>query len=507
MLVSPPLANIGRSDMGKGLDVVRNFTCNAGNLIPVEYLLTNPGDILRPRIELICRALPLNAPVMTPYYAKTYFFHCPIEQIWNGFESDFITGGEDGSDATVHPYATSPASTGYAVGSLADYLGIPTGVASKNHSALKFRAYAEIYNWHFRNHNVQTTKLTVDKTSGQDTTTYGVTASDIAPMNCNWGYDYFTASLPWTQRGTAVDMTVDIDRVDSATAWRAYESGSNTLVSNKSMGMATTTGELDDRVSSAVSLDPQNQIEGTVDIATLRETFAKQNIFEILAKVGGFYSQWLRGILGVQTDDNRLEIPEYLGSSTTEILFTEVLTTADSGSYDVGDMLGHGITGDNVSTIQDLHVKRHGILMALFTIKPVSTYSQGIEKMDTYTTRFDYHHPQLEGLSLQPIYDKEIYWGSASDTSVFGYQDNYYEYRQRRNSIHGKLRNGENLDHWVSDRYFASEPSLNTDFVTCTPSTDIFQAPAEDQFIVQAKIVYDKALRKVKTNPKPATLR
>ena len=201
MLNKPALAHIGRSDMGTGLDVVRNFTCNAGNLIPVEWLLTNPGDILRPRIELLVRALPLTAPIMTPYYAKTYFFHCPIEQIWTGFENDFMTGGEDGTDSTTHPYATSPASTGYNVGSLADYLGIPTGVASKTHSVLKFRAYAEIYNWHFRNHDVQTTKLTVDKTSGADTTTYGITGASIAPKNCNWGFDYFMG-LPWTQRGT-----------------------------------------------------------------------------------------------------------------------------------------------------------------------------------------------------------------------------------------------------------------------------------------------------------------
>ena len=170
-------------------------------------------------------------------------------------------------------------------------------------------------------------------------------------------------------------------------------------------------------------------------------------------------------------------------------------------------MFGHGITGSNVSSIKDLVVKRHGILMALFTIKPISVYSQGIEMFDTYSTRWDYHHPQLEGLGKQPIPNKCIKLDHASPTDAFCYQDPYFEYRFRNNSIHGKFRNGENLDHWVSDRYFSSDPSFNADFVELNDAaTDVFQAPSEDHFIVQAKIKYDKALRKIKTNPQPAQL-
>ena len=59
-------------------------------------------------------------------------------------------------DDSVFPTITMPAGGGAVVGSLADYLGVPTGVNSLEVSALPFRGYAMIWNEWYRDQDLQT---------------------------------------------------------------------------------------------------------------------------------------------------------------------------------------------------------------------------------------------------------------------------------------------------------------------------------------------------------------
>lgn len=507
------------SSMGNGLDVIRCTPCNAGELIPIEYLETLPGSVLQPKVHQYVRMMPMKKPVFGEVYIKTWFFHVPYQNIFDSW-ADFITGGEQGADATVFPYITTPSSTGFTENSLADYLNIPTGVASKRVDTLKFRAYAEIYNWHFRNHDVQTTKLTVSKAAGSDTTT------NVTLQKVNWQSDYFMGK-PWTQRGTEVTLpigssagfvqsTVDVLRKTSGTYNKAYQSGTNTISTGDTI-QYNSSGNLVGG-GNGLSIDPNGAWYVPLDdldidlagasparISDLRLAFAKQNVFEILMKIGGFYSQYLRGIFGVTPDDARLDMPEYLGMSTSRIMVSEVLQTSESGTTPQGTLTGHGIGSDMVNDIKPYTVREHGMIMGLMSIMPIAFYHQGLEKMDTKRTRWDFFHPQLEGLSLQPVYNKEIYLAGANNDSVFCYQPPYYEYRKRRNTIHGSLRS--TLNYWLyASRNFSSEPSFNSTFITCTPPEDIFFAPDEPTYMVESTITYPVALLPISLNAKPAVL-
>ena len=112
--------------------------------------------------------------------------------MWDDWE-DFITGGPDGMDDSVFP-TKDPGGGGFGVGSLADYLGVPPLVPNLVCSALPFRGYALIFNEWYRDQDL-VTPLTIDTTSGPDTTTTSVL------QNCAWEKDYFTSARPWEQKG------------------------------------------------------------------------------------------------------------------------------------------------------------------------------------------------------------------------------------------------------------------------------------------------------------------
>jgi len=487
-------------------------TCNMGELVPVGLVEVLPGDTVQQATSMLVRVSPLNTPVMHPCLVRIHHWYVPHRLVWDDWE-DFITGGEDGADASAFPTITVNTGTGWAVKSLADYLGVPTTVDDLPVSALPFRAYAMIWNEWYRDQQLQTA-LTIDTSDGADTTT------NTALQFAAWEKDYFTTCRPQPQLGSEVTLplgttaTVKTNSTDlftgaSNTGMRlmetdgTYPASSRTLsVDNTGQAYSTSTagGTKDFNVfPSNLYADLSNATAASIN--DLRQAFALQQYAEARNLYGGRYTEYLR-YLGIRPSDARLQRPEYLGGGRQTLQFSEVLqtgvTTAGS-SAGVGNMLGHGI-GALRSNRYRRYFEEHGYVISLMSVLPKTMYAQGLPRTWSRTTKEDFFQKELQHIGQQEVLYKELYAGHATPTGTFGYQDRYDDYRRMESSIAGEFRT--TLNTWHMGRIFSSDPALNAAFVKANPTDRVYQSTSTNQLLVMANHSI-QARRMLSSNSKP----
>lgn len=471
------------------------LSCDMGELIPCGLTEVLPGDSIQQSTNALIRCSPLLAPIMTPVKARIHHWFVPHRLVWEDFEK-FITGGPDGNDASVFP-TIDMGGSGAAVGSLADYLGVPTGIAGLDVSALPFRGYALIWNEWYRDQDLQT-PLTVDLTSGVDTTT------NTLLQNVGWEKDYFTSARPWEQKGPAITIPLgDAAPVVGTGKNLGLTDGSNnygvginasafsgyTSLFNQNQGAASPTGAaaanrgLGVTTNAAASgMEADLSSASAITINLLREAFALQRFEEARARYGSRYTEYLR-YLGVRSSDARLQRPEYLGGGQNHVQFSEVLQTAE-GTAPVGEMRGHGIAAMRSNRYRRFF-EEHGYIFTFISVKPKTIYGQGLFRTWNRRTKEDFFQKELQHIGQQAILNKEVYAAHASPDDTFGYQDRYDEYRRQESTIAGEFRTTA-LDFWHMARIFASPPALNSDFVKSVPTDRNFAVPSEDVLYVMA---------------------
>lgn len=475
----------------------RKFSFNMGDLIPIMVQEILPGDSFRVNTELMMRLAPMLAPIMHRVNVKMEFFYVPNRLTWDEWE-DFITGGREGTSAPVHPQLAA-ANIGAAgldnmmSGTLWDYMGLPViqdnaftappgggTAAPENVTALPFRAYQLIYDEYYRDQNL-TASIDVSKASG--VLANGAEQNKLLTLRKRaWEKDYYTAALPWAQRGSTVDIPLSDDPTQQSIASRVStglpfsEAGDMTIGNTGNVlmtGSATQDG--------GVHLGAEGH---GIDVTTLRRSVRLQEWLEKAARVGSRYVEQLRAFWGVRPSDARLQRPEFLGGSTTPIQISEVLSTVqqvDDASANIGtpqgDMAGHGISYGNKNGFKRVF-EEHGYVIGIVSCLPRTAYMDCLPRSFQRFDKLDYFWEQFANIGEQAVLNKELFYrgyklpADAAVDGTFGYQSRYAEYKYGISTVHGDFRNS--LLFWHMARAFADQPALNTSFIEADPTHRIF---------------------------------
>lgn len=506
-----PRASIPRSSFDRTHCYKTTF--DAGYLVPFYVDEALPGDTFNLHATLFARMATPIVPLMDNLYMETFYFAVPIRLIWDHWQA-FNGEQLDPDDSTDYliPQVVSPEG-GWQVGSLSDYFGLPTGVAGLSVSSLWHRAYNLIYNEWFRDENLQDS-VVVPKGDGPDDD------SNFVLLRRGKRHDYFTSCLPWPQKGPGVELPlgatapvtggditinapVTVTKPAQNITISGYATASDMSVSarsNKLYAGTYTAGSPLNFTSAqqtlSGTLSTQAQLTGaTVDLSSataitinsLRQAFQIQRLLERDARGGTRYTEILRAHFGVVSPDARLQRPEYLGGSSVRVVINPVAQTNSTDTTSPqGNLAAFGLVSDSKGGFTHSFVE-HCVVIGLVNIRADLTYQQGIHRMFSRSTRWDYYWPALAHLGEQAVLNKEIYaQGTDVDNEVFGYQERWAEYRYFPNQITGKFRStyAQPLDIWHLAQKFENLPALNADFIQDNPPIDrVIAVPSEPQFL------------------------
>ena len=493
-----PQANIPRSVFNRSHG--HKTTFDAGYLVPILVDEALPGDTFHLKMTGFARMTTPIFPIMDNLYMETFFFAVPYRLVWSNWEK--FNGAQDNpGDSTdfVIPQVTAPAVGGWTSGTIADYFGLPIGVNSLSQSALPFRAYNLIWNQWFRDENLQNS-LTVSLGNGPDADTL------YSLKRRNKRYDYFTSALPWPQKGTAVTLplgsTAPVNRINNAPAQKIYTAGTNTLNTGV-VGFDSDASALllrHNAISANISIDPNGSWVADLSGATastinsLRQAFQTQRLYERDARGGTRYTEIIRSHFGVISPDMRLQRAEYLGGGSSPIVVTPVpQTSSTDATTPQGNLAAIGTASLHNHSFTKSFTE-HCIIIGLVNVRADLNYQQGMNRLWSRSTRFDYYWPALAHIGEQAILNKEIYCdGSANDSLVFGYQERYAEYRYKPSLITGLFRTSAagNLDSWHLAQQFVSLPALNSTFIEENPPmTRILAVAGQPHFIFDSYFSY-----------------
>jgi hypothetical protein len=533
---------------------VYKTTFNSGKLIPVFVDEVLPGDTTRMSVNYFARLATPIKPIMDNIYLDWFFFFVPNRLVWEHWQN-FCFEQEDPDDSVdyVIPTVTATGNSENAyIGSLWDYFGLPVNTSGNlsGISALPFRGVYLIWNEWFRDENLQksvkiqkgdTNEVLNSARSSEQPSWVFMSGTSIFPgLACpprGKRHDYFTSAFPWTQKGPGVSvglagtasivnpsplsdyfLTSNSNQLAAVSAYGGDASssgggritfGTETITfNNRGNSSYSTVGGFAGNSSTKVDVHAYSGSnlltkDSFVDLDTssiftinsLRTAFQMQKFYERLARGGSRYTEVLRSFFGVVSPDARLQRPEFLGSFTKMVNVNPIAqTSATDTTSPQGNLSAYGVTAAKFHGFTKSFVE-HGYIFGFVCARADLTYQQGINKMWLRSTVYDFYWPTFAHLGEQAIELREIYaQGSEADTTVFGYQERYAEYRYKPSQITGKFRSSVvsgSLDKWHLSQFFKSAPTLNEEFLVENPPINrIIAVPSEPEFLLDVGFRY-----------------
>lgn len=420
-------------------------------------------------------------------FLYSVFFAMPgIEGVVNGGVSSAVTtlwGTRTFSNASV-TRRTLNKSPYYSVGNQSDQ--------AIKISAYPFRAYEAVYNAYIRNTRNNPFILNGKKTYNKWITNDEGGADSTTPKTlfmANWASDAYTTALTSPQQGTAplVGLTTYEETTYNAETGHAETTIQTALVDEdgnayklgfESNGEALKgvtytplkTGEL---------VNPQSLVSPVtsgISINDFRNVNAYQRYLELNQFRGFSYKEIVEGRFDVNVRYDALNMPEYLGGITRDIIVNPITQTVETsvGTYQgaLGSQAGFatclGDTNQSISVFCD----EESIILGIMYVVPMPVYDSLLPKWLTYRDRLDSFNPEFDHIGYQPIKVSELaavqaYGAGVDLNTVFGYQRPWYEYVQKCDRAHGLFLSS--LRNFIMYRSWNNVPELGKDFTTMKP--------------------------------------
>lgn len=493
-----PGPEIQRSTFNRSNGLKTNF--DAGDLVPIFCDEALPGDTMDLKMSNFARMATPIYPVMDNIFLDFFFFAVPYRLVWENWEKMNGDQQDPGDSTDFLVPIVGAGGQGFEEGSLSDYLGIPTKVASLLTSSLFHRAYNLIWNEFFRDQNLQD-RVVVDLDDGPDSI-----ADYTDLLKRGKRHDYFTSCLPFPQKGEAIplplgtsaplvgDITGDGDpefTADGSDPAPLTHANQDVRFTEGDSGTDPLTWD-DPKLSLAnVTADLTNATAATIN--ELRQSFQIQRMFEKDARGGTRYTEVLRSHFGVVSEDQRLQRPEYLGGGTTPINVHAVANQNGTLGTFVGD-LGAFATAQASGIGFKRSFTEHCLILGMCSARADLNYQQGLDRMFSRRTRFDFYWPSLAHLGEQAVLNKEIYAdNSGNDDLTFGYQERFAEYRYKPSKVTAQMRSNAStpLDAWHLSQDFEDLPVLDATFIEENPPmARVIAVPSEPQFLMDCWFDY-----------------
>lgn len=474
-----PKAEIPRSSFR--MQKTHKTTFDAGLLVPIFVEEVLPGDTFNVNLTAFCRMATPIFPVMDNLHLETFFFFVPNRLVWSNWVR--FMGEQDNPSSSISftiPQIVYTAGS-HTVGSIFDMMGVPVvgqvpGGNSYSYNSLPLRCYNLIYNDWFRDENLQDS-LSFPVGDGPDA------VGQYVLRRRGKRHDYFTSCLPWTQKGgIAIQLPLGSTApvISAATGIPSFTIGADANVRNLSASGTEFARFLSNSATGDAKWSNPNLVADlsaatAATINQIRQAFQIQRLLERDARGGTRYTELVRSHFGVVSPDARLQRPEYLGGGRTPVNINPIAQTSGTGasgqSTPLGNLaaMGTALARGHAFTYSAVE---HGYILGLANVHADLTYQQGLRRMWSRLTRYDFYFPVFAHLGEQAVLNKEIYCdGSANDSLVFGYQERWAEYRYNPSQICGLFRStaAGTIDAWHFAQRFTSLPTLNTTFIQDTP--------------------------------------
>lgn len=455
-----------------------------GYLYPTCIMDCVPGDRFKLGCDSLIRFSPMLAPVMHRIDATVHYFFVPNRIIWPGWE-DFITNA---NPLPAFPTLTVGGLAGENYSVLDNYLGIPKPPDNEKQevvSALAHAAYQCVYNEYYRDQNL-VNEINYTLIDGDNTGNAELRALRLRA----WEHDYFTASLPFAQKGQEVtlplsdfnNVLVGVNNTDDGDATTGYLFDATKVPSSAG---ATAVGDrfnVDDVPTGNLMANTSELEAQAATINNLRRAFRLQEWLEKAARGGSRYIETILAHFGVRSSDKRLQRPEYITGVKSPVVISEVLNTTGTEENPQGNMAGHGISVAQ-GKYGTYRCEEFGYIIGIMSIIPKTAYQNGLPKHFLKTTSpFDYYWPEFANIGEQEVLNKEVYaFDNTGGNNVFGYVPRYAEYKFMQNRVAGDFQ--DDLDFWHLGRVFTTPQQLNELFIRCEPSTRIFAVETGEDYI------------------------